>query len=378
MADDELIDPDDADIESAVADLESPDAPAADAGASDFSEGYDDAADEVAFEEAGQPRGPDGKFLPKAEAAAPVAADPNAAPAVPESVVDPFAGYNPFAFKIDGTDVALEGIRANETHVVIPRDVWDQQLRPTYLANRESWQQERGSWKQREHGYQQQIQHAQQRSDAIVSEFNALIADPDRLQAFVQDYERQLPILQAQMRADAAERQLWSQHQEQQRQQQEAEYQQVFAAGTDAFEAEAVALLKDPMFASIAPTSDDERDELLADIWQTMGPQLVLVGDGNRVSIDKDTLTQQLTKRAQFVARREQKWKSATTTEQRNAAAIASPATSPQTAPIPKGSKPSTAPKRPMAPKAPGADVHRITDEDRETWRNDFASAFDD
>src|SRR5688572_10485866 len=114
MADDtELVEADDEDIEGAVAELggsegaESPD----ELGHESGPDGYDDVADEVLSEseaegQDGQPRGPDGKFIAKPDQPAAAAVpDAPAAPTDAVPVVDPFAGFNPFAFKVDGTEI---------------------------------------------------------------------------------------------------------------------------------------------------------------------------------------------------------------------------------------------------------------------------------
>lgn len=377
----ELIDPDADDIEAAVADLDQ-EQEATDAVASDVSASDDVGADidDVLDEDEGQPRGPDGKFLPKAEKAAEdaPAVDPNA-PVVPEpAAVDPFAGYNPFAFKVDGTDVALEGIRANDTHVVIPRELWDRELRPNYLGSRQAWQQERGQWQGRERQYQQQMAATEERARAVVDEFNALIADPNKLLQFVENYERELPLLQQKMRADAAERQIRAVQEQQQAIQQQQQYQALEQAGADALEAEVIALLKEPAFASLAAT-DDERDDLLVELWQTKAKHWIQVTPDNRVGgIDRESLQSELSRRAQFIARREARVREALTTEQRNKAAVASPATSPRTAPIPKATRTTPAARKAPTSRPAQAQAHRITDEMREQWREDFASVFDE
>lgn len=383
--DDEL---DDIDVDGAVAELDDQQTPAPDAGVSAIQEDerpgdYAAEADDVVAEDDGavgeQPRGPDGKFLSKPEAAAAEPTDPAAAAAAAAAELpDPFAAYSPFQFRVDGTDVNLDGIRANDTHVVIPRELWQRELMPNYLGSREAWQEQRGQWTQREREYQQAIQQEQLERKAVVDEFNALISDPQRLQQFLTDFERELPVLQQKLRADAAERQLHAQQYRLQQQQQQAEYSHAFEAGTTAFEAECVSLLKDPAFSALA-ASPEERDDLLAEIWTLGGPQHVLIDARGQVSIDKDWLQQQFARRASVLARREAQWRKVSTTEQRNAAAVAPPATSPRTAPIPKanGSKPATPNRRPAPRQAPVTAPPRITDEMREQFKNDYASILD-
>jgi hypothetical protein len=389
MADDtDLIDPDEDDIEAAVADLdtETETSGAADNAALAVSVDADvdavlDEADGVAAPSDGPARGPDGKFIPKAEAAPAPEAAATEPPVVPETApVDPFAALAPFPFKVDGTDVNLDGIRADDRYIHIPRELWDRELRPNYLGSRQAWQQERAQWQQQQRGFQQQVTASQQRADAIVNEFNALISDREKLIGFVENFEREGPLLMERMRADAAVRQLQQYNEQIAEQQRAREYEDTLNRGADAFEQAAVELFKDPAFAVLAPANDDERDDLLAEIWRAGGPAMVRIFEDRSIAVDRDALMQDFQRRAQFIQRREAKWREASTTEQRNKAAVSPPATSPQTAPIPGKQavrKPLAAAKAPTRAAEP-VPAHRITDEMREQWKNDFASVFDD
>jgi hypothetical protein len=368
----------------------------------------DDYAD-VFAEDTGPPRDDAGRFA-KRDADPP---DPNAKPtaeateapspadgasALGEAApVDPFAEWQPFTFKADGVEATLEGIRANDTHVVIPRDVWDSEFRPKYLANRDAWQEERN-------GYRAQVQQAtafarqaaeersarEARAEAVIGEFEKLMQDPDQLVAFLQDFERQAPILRAQLDAEEARSMLAQRDRAEQAQRVEAEREQLFARGTDTFEQECIALLKDTKYSGLA-LNDDERDELLAEIWEARGPQLVRIADrdypeyGLRrgdMTVDRETLTELFDRRAAYLAKRITKAASVTTAEQKNAARVASPATHPQTT-KPAGAKGKPAPASNTRRTAPAPVDHsrvstRLTDDELDALDRDFASVFDE
>lgn len=396
--DDTLVDPDDQDIDGAVAALggdDAADTAPADA-ASDTS--YDDVFEDTP-DPGDQPRGPDGRFLPKEEtpqAPAPTAGASAAPPAGPLGAPppapppDPYADWQPFPFKADGVEATIDGIRANETHIVIPRAVWDSEFRPKHLANREAWQQERQQWQQRiqqAEGYAQQAvqEHAERvhRADAIVAQFNDLIANPDKFAAFLDDFERQAPILQARIDADVARKESAQLKAAQQREVQQAEYDRLITQSADLFEQDVTALLKDAKYAGLA-TSDDERNELLMELWD---PQLILIPDRDYPeyglrrgvpAVNRDAVTQLLDRRAAFLARRQSTWQQTAHAEARNAAAVASPATTPRTVPAAKPGPRTPAPPARRPPSQPAPLSRRITDEDREAWEKDYASVFDE
>jgi hypothetical protein len=363
---------------------------------------------EVFAEDDGPPRNPDGTFA-KREGADPPdpatdkpaeatteAPSPDGASALP--AVDPFAEWQPFTFKADGVEATLEGIRANDTHVVIPRAVWDTEFRPKYLANRDAWQEERNQYRaqvQQATAFARQAQEEKSakeaRAEAIIGEFEKLIGDPDALAQFAADFERNAPILRAQLEAQEARALLAQREHAEQAQRAEVEREQLFARGTDTFEAACIDLLKDTKYSGLV-LNDDERDELLAEIWEARGPQLVRVADrdypeyGLRrgdMTVDRETLTELFDRRAAYLAKRITKATSVTTAEQRNAARVASPATHPQTTkPAGGKGKPATAPPARRKAPEPFADYGRVstrlTDEEDDALTRDLMSVFDE
>lgn len=129
-----------------------------------------------------------------ADAATPQAPAPvDAAPAVPALAPEPFA------FTADGTKVAVTGATvAPDGTITMPRDTWNRVVQP-HLADRRQWQ-------LKEQSYRQQIEErdpAQNaevlRARAILGTLTALMDQgPEKMAEWLDDFERNRPILQAQ------------------------------------------------------------------------------------------------------------------------------------------------------------------------------------
>lgn len=400
---DELTDPTDDEIEGALAVIgDDPEAaPPPDASDDGYGSVLDEDEAQAPPEEGAQPRGPDGKFVKKDEPppdeatkpenATPEApADAGASPSQEAAPADPFAGWSPFTFKADGVEASIAGIVANDTHVVIPRAVWDSEFRPKHLANREAWQGERQQWQQRiqqAEGYAQQVEaqrtERELQAEAILREHAALMEDPNRLQAFLADFERQAPIMQARIEAQTYKAQLDQRAQAEKAARDREDYEAMYQRSADAFERDVRAMLADTKYAGLT-SNDDEITDLLAEIWN---PQLVLIPNRDVPELgyrrgepiaNRERITELLDRKAAFLMKRQAAWQQATQAVTRNAAAVAPPATSPRTA------KPSTPTKPPAAPPvraakapAPPARAYRTTDEDKEAWSNDYAGLLD-
>jgi len=392
--DDGTIEPDDFDVEAAVNDpaLGAGDDAPEDAAPAPTGDDYEDVfreepPPEPVVDANGRLHSPDGKFAKKAEAPADAGASPSqdpasdAAPVAGEPPADPFATWAPFTFKADGVEATIDGIRANETHVVIPRTVWDSEFRPKHLANREAWQEERGQWQQRIQQAETAAQMAQrQRSEredyaqAIIAQHNALMSDPAKLAAFFEDFERQAPILQARIEADTYRSQLQQRQQTEQQARAAAEYEQLFERSADAYEADMRSLLKDPKYAPLA-TDEEELTDLLAELWN---PALVLLDPrGGAPTLNRAPILEQLDRRVAFLTRRQSTWQKTAHAEATNKAAVTSPVTTPRTVAPAKTAPKTTAPsRRPTAPALAAA--RRITQEDRDSWGKDYESVFED
>lgn len=398
MLDEQETDPTDDDIEGALSALGGEDAAAPAPEESDA--GYAEVLEDEPASEGDQPRGPDGKFLSK-ETPPPDPATPDATktPEAPadagasssQAPADPFAGWAPFTFKADGVESTLAGVVANDTHVVIPRAVWDTEFRPKHLANREAWQGERQQWQQRiaqAEQYARQVEttkaEREQQAEAVLAEFSHLIGDPARLQEFLADFERNAPIMQARIEAQTYKAQLEQRARAEEAQRSQTEYQAMYERSADAFERDVRGMLADTKYAGLA-ANEEEVTDLLAELWD---PHLVLIPNrdvpelgyrrGEPVA-NRERLTELLDRRAAFLMKRQAAWQQAAQTTTRNAAAVAPPATSPRTAKPSTPSKPTSAPPvRAAKPRpVPPVTAHRITDEDREAWANDYGADLD-
>ena len=119
------------------------------------------------------------------ESAAPDPTAP-AALAAPAPVADPNTfippeGGTPFTFAVDGRQVALEGAKVLGDHILIPKDVWLNQVRPNFLADRTAVRErERGLRRElaaRETGQSEESK----RSKALIAVVDQLFANPDAL-----------------------------------------------------------------------------------------------------------------------------------------------------------------------------------------------------
>lgn len=190
------------------------------------------AAPEPASTEA--PQAPES--APPAAPESPAAPDPSSegdspAPANPASQTpdesqapDPFAGGEPFAFRVDGRQVALEGAKVINGHVVIPEATWHNQARH-FLADRSAIK-ERTTAYQREVAQERQARQAvEAQHQAIMAEVQQMFADPNVMLDKLNRWQTEGPLLQAQIEARAAKAQVEQFHRQQQelrRQEQEA------------------------------------------------------------------------------------------------------------------------------------------------------------
>lgn len=138
------------------------------------------------------------------------------APAEPTAAAPPLTteGFtpppgDPFTFTVDGQQVAVDGAVVAGDYIVIPKTVWDRQIRPNHLADRRVW-------REKERAYSTALQEAQQgfhervaRADAIlarVAELNQ--AGPEAWAQWLDQFQQNAPLLEAQAREAAARQQL--------------------------------------------------------------------------------------------------------------------------------------------------------------------------
>lgn len=148
-----------------------------------------------------------------AEAASP---DLPSAPAESPAAVPPLttAGYtpptgDPFTFTVDGQQVAVDGAVVAGDYIVIPKTVWDRQIRPNHLADRRVW-------REKERAYSTALQEAQQGFDERVARADAILArvaelnqaGPEAWAQWLDQFHQNAPLLEAQAREMAARQQL--------------------------------------------------------------------------------------------------------------------------------------------------------------------------
>lgn len=116
---------------------------------------------------------------------------------------------DPFAFTVDGQQVAVEGAVVAGDYIVIPKTVWDRQIRPNHLADRRVW-------REKERAYAAQLQHVQQGFDERVARADAILAKvaelnqagPEAWAQWLDQFQQNAPLLEAQAREMAARQQL--------------------------------------------------------------------------------------------------------------------------------------------------------------------------
>lgn len=157
---------------------------------------------------------------PSSEGDSPAPADSASQPPDESQAPDPFAGGEPFAFRVDGRQVALDGAKVINGHVVIPEATWHNQARH-FLADRSAIK-ERTTAFQREAAQERQARQAvEAQHQAIIAEMQRMFADPQAMRAKLDHWEVNGPLLQAQVEAREAKAQV-EQFQRLQRQEQEA------------------------------------------------------------------------------------------------------------------------------------------------------------
>lgn len=116
---------------------------------------------------------------------------------------------DPFTFTVDGQQVAVDGAVVAGDYIVIPKAVWDRQIRPNHLADRRVW-------REKERAYATAVQEAQQgfndrvaRADAILARVAELNAQgPEAWAQWLDQFQQNAPLLEAQAREAAARQQL--------------------------------------------------------------------------------------------------------------------------------------------------------------------------
>jgi len=216
--------------------------------------------------------------------AEPAPTDPTAAPSTEPPAIDGAAGIAaapaldpfarppdaaPFNFRVDGANVAIDGAWVNPNgDIVIPRRTWETDIRPRWIANR-------GGWEQRERGYTEKIRTLEssqsakeQQAEAVLQQLDSLMQKgPDAMAQWLDNYERNFPLLKAEAEKAALQRQLDSKAELESRRSEEDRRQQEIPRMQNDLAGSLEGLLKDPRFAVLSGTND-ENVALLRDLWQ--------------------------------------------------------------------------------------------------------------
>lgn len=113
----------------------------------------------------------------------------------PTTSETPKQSARPFTFKVDGTEVPVPGAVETDDFVAIPKDAWQNTIRPR-LANREEWRRKEADFKrQLESKGAKELQ-----AEKVIESFNKLLKlageDQNSALAFLQDFGRQLPLIE--------------------------------------------------------------------------------------------------------------------------------------------------------------------------------------
>lgn len=109
----------------------------------------------------------------------------------------------PFVPRADGVELQLDGAFRTQGMVVMPEETWARQVQPN-LANRRQWV-------EKERGYKRQIAELDPeknpdvaRARTLVAKIDEFLEDPQAFIQFIQDFERQAPLLRSQAEIAAA------------------------------------------------------------------------------------------------------------------------------------------------------------------------------
>jgi hypothetical protein len=157
---------------------------------------------------------PDGGTPPATPAVA--TAEPGTEGTEPEAV--------PFAFKVDRTEIPVPDAYVVGDMIVMPRDSWERHVRPN-LANRQEWVRERSGLTRQIETLKSSRSEKERQADALVDELTRILTpgNEEELHAFLNDLERQGPILQAKAEARALREELDARRQVEQEEEREAE-----------------------------------------------------------------------------------------------------------------------------------------------------------
>jgi hypothetical protein len=119
----------------------------------------------------------------------------------------PVVTRTPWSLRVDGQRVDLEGAYLEADEIRIPREVWERQIQPNYMGDRRVWQREREHFNRQLQALADDNRPEVIRANLFADRFLAMAAmDPmDRDEAW-ETLLREIPIVEANARVEAAER----------------------------------------------------------------------------------------------------------------------------------------------------------------------------
>jgi len=190
----------------------------------------------------------------------------------PDKLTFPTGG-TPFAFRIDGREVAPEGaVQYADGSVLLPAKAWDV-MRGGFLADR-------GAWDQKERSYQAAVREARERrsseqvrAEKILAEWGKVLAGgPEAVVQWAEDFERNRPILEARIEAQMAQAELERYRAGEQQLQQQQAAERLVPSLQGHLTSALNHYLSGP-YKGVARTKA-ERDDLESFLWGTMAGQL--------------------------------------------------------------------------------------------------------
>jgi hypothetical protein len=266
-------------------------------------------------------------------------------PAAPVAWQPP-PGGSPFQFTVDGTPITPDGALQYPEGVWIPTEVWDRQIRPNYLANRQTW-------RAKEADYQRQIRQGQEVQSEKAARADALLAKvaeidkggPEAWAAWLDEFHQNRPILEAQIRAQLAESRAQAFEAAEQERRAEAEAEALVPQLRQHLDSTLKTYLARDEFKVLA----SEAERLLGALWEDHAARLFFEADRDypeyglargQPAFRYDEFQRLLEREAAVARQWSEKVKAVEAAAKRNAAAVspAKPVSSVKSAPAPTAS----------------------------------------
>ena len=147
------------------------------------------------------PTSPETEPTGEAETPGPLADALQADPELPQKFVPPDRG-DPFVFRVDRTEVPVEGARVIDGHIVMPREAWDRHIQPNYVGNRNEWRTREQQYRQELDALRTREPEERAKAQAMLAELGGMLdgtdAGREKLIAWLDRYEQNAPLLKVQ------------------------------------------------------------------------------------------------------------------------------------------------------------------------------------